>query len=285
MKKLFFAGALCMMLCVCASGMAGTMFNVCLSKECLTEQEAANQAIQTKPEGFKVTRQSVIPWNDAGERWSVLVELENVSEEAITIDDTWLIACNAREEELARWSVPAIDGAFWKTNRTVRPGERVVLFAGTDEVKTWITDWETKETVEKTVSPAGLGAVAEKIRQAARLQVRFDARVASETKGHLENVEAAKAWIADGKQHLETTDTFDSEDFVTLSVIVTDREGRMLDALQDSVIHNAGMQKDGRFSAEKALAPYIGEEMQKDVIFEIEGYKNPQKTVDNPGQI
>lgn len=282
MKKLFFAGALCMMLCVCASGMAGTMFNVCLSKECLTEQEAANQAIQTKPEGFKVTRQSVIPWDDVGERWSVLVELENVSEEAITIDDTWLIACNAREEELARWSVPAIDGAFWKTNRTVRPGERVVLFAGTDEVKTWITDWETKETVEKTVSPAGLGAVAEKIRQAARLQVRFDARVASETKGHLENVEAAKAWIADGKLHLETTDTFDSEDFVTLSVIVTDREGRMLDALQDSVIHNAGMQKDGRFSAEKALAPYIGEEMQKDVIFEIEGYKNPLKTVDNP---
>lgn len=282
MKKLFFAGALCMMLCVCASGMAGTMFNVCLSKECLTEQEAANQAIQTKPEGFKVTRQSVIPWDDAGERWSVLVELENVSEEAITIDDTWLIACNAREEELARWSVPAIDGAFWKTNRTVRPGERVVLFAGTDEVKTWIADWETKETVEKTVSPAGLSAVAEKIRQAARLQVRFDARVASETKGHLENVETAKAWIADGKLHLETTDTFDSEDFVTLSVIVTDREGRMLDALQDSVIHNAGMQKDGRFSAEKALAPYIGEEMQKDVIFEIEGYKNPQKTVDNP---
>ena len=283
MKKLFFAGALCMMLCVCASGMAGTMFNVCLSKECLTEQEAANQTIQTKPEGFKVTRQSVIPWDDAGERWSVLVELENVSEEAITIDDTWLIACNAREEELARWSVPAIDGAFWKTNRTVRPGERVVLFAGTDEVKTWIADWETKETVEKTVSPAGLGAVAKKIRQAARLQVRFDARVASETKGHLENVEAAKAWIPDGKLHLETTDTFDSEDFVTLSVIVTDREGRMLDALQDSVIHNAGMQKDGRFSAEKALAPYIGEEMQKDVIFEIEGYKNPQKIVDNPG--
>ena len=282
MKKLFFAGALCMMLCVCASGMAGAMFNVCLSKGCLTEQEAANQTIQTKPKGFKVTRQSVIPWDDAGERWSVLVELENVSEEAITIDDTWLIACNAREEELARWSVTAIDGAFWKTNRTVRPGERVVLFAGTDEVKTWVTDWETKETVEKTVSPARLGAVAEKIRQAARLQVRFDARVASETKGHLENVEAAKAWIADGKLHLETTDTFDSEDFVTLSVIVTDREGRMLDALQDSVIHNAGMQKDGRFSAEKALAPYIGEEMQKDVIFEIEGYKNPQKTVDNP---
>ena len=275
MKKLFFAGALCMMLCVCASGMAGTMFNVCLSKECLTEQEAANQAIQTKPEGFKVTRQSVIPWDDAGERWSVLVELENVSEEAITIDDTWLIACNAREEELARWSVPAIDGAFWKTNRTVRPGERVVLFAGTDEVKTWIADWETKETVEKTVSPAGLGAVAEKIRQAARLQVQFDARVASETKGHLENVEAAKAWIADGKLHLETTDAFDPKGFTALSVIVTDSEGRMLDALQDSVADHPGLLEAGRFSAWKALAPYITEEMVQNEIFEVTGYKIP----------
>lgn len=275
MKKLFFAGALCMMLCVCASGMAGTMFNVCLSKECLTEQEAANQAIQTKPEGFKVTRQSVIPWDDAGERWSVLVELENVSEEAITIDNTWLIACNAREEELARWSVPAIDGAFWKTNRTVRPGERVVLFAGTDEVKTWIADWETKETVEKTVSPAGLGAVAKKIRQAVRLQVRFDARVASETKGHLENVEAAKAWIADGKLHLETTDAFDPKGFTALSVIVTDSEGRMLDALQDSVADHPGLLEDGRFSAWKALAPYITEEMGQNAIFEVTGYKIP----------
>lgn len=275
MKKLFFAGALCVMLCVCATGMAGTMFNVCLSKECLTEQEAANQAIQTKPEGFKVTRQSVIPWNDAGERWSVLVELENVSEEAIVIDDTWLIACNAREEELVRWSVPAIDGAFWKTNRTVRPGERVVLFAGTDEVKTWIADWETKETVEKTVSPAGLGAVAEKIRQAARLQVQFDARVASETKGHLENVEAAKAWIADGKLHLETTDAFDPKGFTALSVIVTDSEGRMLDALQDSVADHPGLLEDGCFSAWKALAPYITEEMGQNAIFEVTGYKIP----------
>ena len=275
MKKLFFAGALCMMLCVCATGMAGTMFNVCLSKECLTEQEAANQAIQTKPEGFKVTRQSVIPWNDAGERWSVLVELENVSEEAIVIDDTWLIACNARDEELVRWSVPAIDGAFWKTNKTVRPGERVVLFAGTDEVKTWITDWETKETVEKTVSPAGLGVVAEKVRQAARLQVQFDARVASETKGHLEKVEAAKAWIADGKLHLETTDAFDPKGFTALSVIVTDSEGRMLDALQDSVADHPGLLEDGCFSAWKALAPYITEEMGQNAIFEVTGYKIP----------
>ena len=132
-----------------------------------------------------------------------------------------------------------------------------------------------KETVEKTVSPAGLGAVAKKVRQAARLQVRFDARVASETKGHLENVEAAKAWIADGKLHLETTDAFDPKGFTALSVIVTDSEGRMLDALQDSVADHPDPLEDDRFSAWKALAPYITEEMGQNAIFEVTGYKIP----------
>ena len=280
MKKLFFAGALCMMLCVCATGMAGTMFNVCLSKECLTEQEAANQAIQTKPEGFKVTRQSVIPWDDAGERWSVLVELENVSEEAITIDDTWLIACNARKEELARWSVPAIDGAFWKTNRTVRPGERVVLFAGTDEVRTQVFDPETGKVIEKSVSPAGLSAFAREIRRAKSLRMRLDTRTVSEAKEYTEQVETAKAWIADGKLHLEATDEFDPEGVVTLSVVVTDGDGRMLDAMQDSVAHNESLAQNGRFRAEKTLAPYVDEKTAQSAKFEITERKKPQKTVD-----
>ena len=281
MKKLVFAGILCAMVCVYASGMAGTSFDIDLPKETLTEREAANRNICSEPEGLKVTRQSVIPWDETEEQWSIFIELENVSEEAIIIDDTWLIACNAKQEEMESWNVPAIDGAFWKTNRTIQPGERVTLFAG-NEIKTEVTDLQTQKTTEKWVASAGLTTFAGRLRRAESLRVRLDTRRVSEAKGYAEKVEAAKAWIADGKLHLETTDTFDSEDFVTLSVIVTDREGRMLDALQDSVIHNAGMQKDGRFSAEKALAPYISEEMLKDVIFEIEGYKNPQKTVDNP---
>lgn len=80
MKKLIFAGLLCAMVCVCAPGAAGTVLNVDLPKETLTEREAADRHISTRPEGLKVTRQSVIPWDDAGERWSILVELENVSE-------------------------------------------------------------------------------------------------------------------------------------------------------------------------------------------------------------
>ena len=60
-----------------------------------------------------------------------------------------------------------------------------------------------------------------------------------------------------------------------LSVIVTDSEGRMLDALQDSVAGHLGLLEDGCFSAWKALAPYITEEMGQNAIFEVTGYKIP----------
>lgn len=48
------------------AGAAGTVLNVDLPKETLTEREAADRHISTRPEGLKVTRQSVIPWDDAG---------------------------------------------------------------------------------------------------------------------------------------------------------------------------------------------------------------------------
>lgn len=275
MKKLFFAGLLCALSCICSPCAAGTLWNVYIPKETLTEREAADREIRSKPEGLKVTRQSVLPWDETGGRWSIFVELENETEEAMIIDDTWLIACNAQKQELARWNVPAMDGAFWKTSRVVRPGERVVLFAGTDEVRTQVSDPETGKVIEKSVSPAGLSAFAGEIRRAKSLRIRLDTRTAPDAKGHLEKVEAAKAWIADGKLHVETTDAFDAEGFRSLSVIAADREGRMLDALQDSVMHNEGMLKEGRFCTEKTLAPYLTQDARKEVVFEITGFKNP----------
>ena len=275
MKKLIFAGLLCAMVCVCAPGAAGTVLNVDLPKETLTEREEADRHISTRPEGFKVTRQSVIPWDDAGEQWSILVELENVSEEAIMIDDTWLIACNAQKEEQARWNVPAIDGAFWKTGRTVQPGGRVVLFAGTDEVRTWVQHPQTHEMTEKTVSPAGLSAFAGKIRRAKSLRMRLDTRTVSEAKEYTEQVETAKAWIADGKLHLETAEGFDLSGFVSLSVIVSDREGHILDVLQERTEDNESMMSGGTFKAEKELAPYMSQKKTEDVIFQVVGYKFP----------
>ena len=281
MKKLIFVW----MLCVCIGfGMtaqaSGTLFNAYLPKAILSEEEAVQEKIQMKPDMLKVVRQSVIPWDDEGTQWSVFIEVENESESKIVLDETWLIACNAEKEEFARWHVPAIDGAFWKTGRTVQPGGRVVLFAGTDEVRTWVQHPQTHEKTEKTVSPAGLSAFAGKIRRAKSLRMRLDTRIVSEAKEYTEQVETAKAWIADGKLHLETTDEFDPEGVVTLSVVVTDGDGRMLDAMQDSVAHNESLVQNGRFRAEKTLAPYVDEKTAQSAKFEITERKKPQKTVD-----
>ena len=275
MKKLVFAGLLCAMVCVCAPGAAGTVLNVDLPKETLTEWEAADRHISTRPEGLKVTRQSVIPWDDAGERWSILVELENVSESKIVLDETWLIACNAEKEEFARWHVPAIDGAFYSTVRVIQPGERVVLFAGAKEIQAYTYDEKRGTTEWKTVGQTGLGEFAGKIRRAKFLRVRLEARIDSQTRGHLEKVTDAKAWIEDGKLHLETAEGLDLSGFVSLSVIVSDREGHILDVLQERTEDNESMLNGGTFKAEKELAPYMSQKKTEDVIFQVVGYKFP----------
>ena len=118
MKKLVFVW----MLCACIGfGMtaqaSGTLFNAYLPKAILSEEEAAQEKIQMKPDMLKVVRQSVIPWDGEGTKWSVFIEVENESESKIVLDETWLIACNAEKEEFACWHVPAIDGAFYSTVR------------------------------------------------------------------------------------------------------------------------------------------------------------------------
>ena len=122
MKKLVFVW----MLCACIGfGMtaqaSGTLFNAYLPKAILSEEEAAQEKIQMKPDMLKVVRQSVIPWDDEGTKWSVFIEVENESESKIVLDETWLIACDGEKEEFARWYVPAIGGAFYSTVRVIQP--------------------------------------------------------------------------------------------------------------------------------------------------------------------
>ena len=276
MKKLIFVW----MLCVCIGfGMtaqaSGTLFNAYLPKAILNEEEAAQEKIQMKPEMLKVVRQSVIPWDDEGTQWSVFIEVENESESKIVLDETWLIACNAEKEEFARWHVPAIDGAFYSTVRVIQPGERVVLFAGAKEIQAYTYDEKRGTTEWKTVGQTGLGEFAGKIRRAKFLRVRLEARIDSQTRGHLEKVTDAKAWIEDGKLHLETAEGLDLSGFVSLSVIVSDREGHILDVLQERTEDNESMLNGGTFKAEKELAPYMSQKKTEDVIFQVVGYKFP----------
>ena len=276
MKKLIFVW----MLCVCIGfGMtaqaSGTLFNAYLPKAILSEEEAAQEKIQMKPDVLKVVRQSVIPWDDEGTQWSVFIEVENESESKIVLDETWLIACNAEKEEFARWHVPAIGGAFYSTVRVIQPGERVVLFAGAKEIQAYTYDEKRGTTEWKTVGQTGLGEFAGKIRRAKFLRVRLEARIDSQTRGHLEKVTDAKAWIEDGKLHLETAEGLDLSGFVSLSVIVSDREGHILDVLQERTEDNESMLNGGTFKAEKELAPYMSQKKTEDVIFQVVGYKFP----------
>ena len=276
MKKLIFVW----MLCVCIGfGMtaqaSGTLFNAYLPKAILSEEEAAQEKIQMKPDMLKVVRQSVIPWDDEGTKWSVFIEVENESESKIVLDETWLIACNAEKEEFARWHVPAIGGAFYSTVRVIQPGERVVLFAGAKEIQAYTYDEKRGTTEWKTVGQTGLGEFAGKIRRAKFLRVRLEARIDSQTRGHLEKVTDAKAWIEDGKLHLETAEGLDLSGFVSLSVIVSDREGHILDVLQERTEDNKSMLNGGTFKAEKELAPYMSQKKTEDVIFQVVGYKFP----------
>ena len=276
MKKLVFVW----MLCVCIGfGMtaqaSGTLFNAYLPKAILSEEEAAREKIQMKPDMLKVVRQSVIPWDDEGTQWSVFIEVENESESKIVLDETWLIACNAEKEEFARWYVPAIGGAFYSTGRVMLPDERVVLFAGTKEVVTKIDDENSGTPQWKTAAQSGLSEFAGKIRRAKFLRVRLEARIDSQTRGHLETVTDASAWIEDGKLHLETAEGFDLSGFVSLSVIVSDREGHILDVLQERTEDNESMLNGGTFKAEKELAPYMSQKKTEDVIFQVVGYKFP----------
>ena len=276
MKKLVFVW----MLCVCIGfGMtaqaSGTLFNAYLPKAILSEEEAAQEKIQMKPDMLKVVRQSVIPWDDEGTQWSVFIEVENESESKIVLDETWLIACNAEKEEFARWHVPAIGGAFYSTVRVIQPGERVVLFAGAKEIQAYTYDEKRGTTEWKTVGQTGLGEFAGKIRRAKFLRVRLEARIDSQTRGHLETVTDAKAWIEDGKLHLETAEGLDLSGFVSLSVIVSDREGHILDVLQERTEDNKSMLNGGTFKAEKELAPYMSQKKTEDVIFQVVGYKFP----------
>ena len=276
MKKLIFVW----MLCVCIGfGMtaqaSGTLFNAYLPKAILSEEEAAQEKIQMKPDMLKVVRQSVIPWDDEGTQWSVFIEVENESESKIVLDETWLIACNAEKEEFARWHVPAIGGAFYSTVRVIQPNERVVLFAGAKEIQAYTYDEKRGTTEWKTVGQTGLGEFAGKIRRAKFLRVRLEARIDSQTRGHLEKVTDAKAWIEDGKLHLETAEGLDLSGFVSLSVIVSDREGHILDVLQERTEDNESMLNGGPFKAEKELAPYMSQKKTEDVVFLVVGYKFP----------
>lgn len=267
MKKIFGCMLLTAMLCTMAfSALASQMLNIYLDKDALLAHDISAGDIRIRPEGMvRVTRHSLWPWDEEGTSWSMFVEIENTSNEKIVIDEDWLIACRANRDEIA-----TADFALEMTDNVLDPGERAVLHAG---VEPWqmptdyhdVTDFETVE---------GLSAFAGKIRRAEILRIRLETRGNASTRNWEKADVDGKAWIEDGRIHFEMTNETDQEmAFRTLSVVVSDAQGRIMDVLSTSYSRGAAVIPGVKMSAEKELLPYVTQEMADGARFEVSAYR------------
>ena len=266
MKKFFGGVLLAILLCmIMFSAQASQMLNIYIDKDAPLAHNISTADMRIRPEGMiRVTRHSLWPWDESEERWSLFVEIENISNEKIVIDENWLIACRENREEIA-----TADGAFSMTDNVLDPGERTLLYAG---VQTWmmptdyhdVTDFEAVE---------GLAAFAGKIRRAEILRVRLETRGDVSTQNWEKAEVDGRAWIEDGKICFEMINEKDCElAFRTIGVVVSDTEGRLMDVLSTSYSRGAKALPGEKIVIEKQLQPYVTEEMASGAQFEIFGF-------------
>ena len=271
MKKTIVCMLLAALLCaMTVLAQASQLLNIYIDKDAMMKHDVSAADIRIRPEGMvSVTRHSLWPWDETEVKWSLFVEIENTSKEKIVIDENWLVACKADREEIA-----SADGAFEMTDNVLDPGEKTVLFAG---IESWqmptdyhdVTDFEAVE---------GLEAFSGKIRRAKILRVRLETRGNTSTRNWERADVQGKAWIEDGKIRFEMDNTTDGEiAFRTLGVLVSDADGRLMDVLITSYSRGAKAMPGEQIAMEKALQPYVTEEMAAGAQFEVFGYLMPEQ--------
>lgn len=269
MKKVIGCMMLMALLCTMAlSAQAAQKLNIYMDKDALLAHDISAADIRIRPEGMaQVTSHSLWPWDEEGSKWSMFVEIENVSNEKIVIDENSLVACKANRDEIA-----SAEGAFAMTDNVLAPGERTVLYAG---VESWrmptdyhdVTDFETVE---------GLSAFAGKIRRAEILRVRLETRGNASTQNWAKADVDGKAWIADGKSCFEMINETDHEvAFRMIGVIVRNAEGRLMDVLSTSYSRGAKAMPGEKIEIRKQLPPYVTEELADGAQFEVFAFLMP----------
>lgn len=261
---------------LCVPALAGnTLMNVYIEKETLNEEEAAQKAICSKNGELRVTRQSVYPWDEEGSRWSVFVELENTSDGPIVMDETWLYTCKADKETTATWHFPQIDGAFYRTAVRFYPGERVILYAGSEPVYASQSDADGQYT-EEQVCAEGLDQIAGKMRSAKLLRVRISSRDTSISTAFNPAMDEicvpvqADTLIADGKLTLVVqNDQDEPATYRTLGAVLCDAQGNIVDVLREATVT---LQPGESLTLEKELPPYVTDGMLEGARIEPYGY-------------
>lgn len=272
MKKAAIGVLLFMLLCACAfSAQAAQKLNIYIDKEAILAHDISAADIRIRPEGMvRVTRHSLWPWNQAGEKWSMFVEIENISNEKIVVDEDWLIACKANRDELA-----TAEYIFDYTTNRFNPGEKIVLYAG---AYPYVQQKRTNADAGlDTWDVEGMSDFAGRIRQAKILRVRLDTR-GDESSQNWQAVEIEPDVRIDGRtiRFAWTNETNETLDFRTIGAIASDGEGRIIDVIRSTYSRGAVAAPGETIAFEKELAPYITQEMADGASFEAFAYKFPQ---------
>lgn len=260
---------LLLLLCISAiSAQAAQKLNIYMDKDALLTHDISAADIRIRPEGMvRVTRHSLWPWDEAGEKWSMFVEIENISNEKMIIDEDWLIACKANQDEIA-----TADYIFQFATNVLEVGERVVLHAGAyPYVK---TKRNNADTGYDTWDVEGMSDFANRIRQAEVLRIRMETRGGEFTQSWPEMKVEPRIWIDERTLHFEwTNETDDILEFRTIGGVVSDAAGRIIDVICLTYSRGAVAGPGETLNFQKEMAPYVTQEMIDSAEFEAFAYR------------
>ena len=264
MKRCLVAFLMLILLCaVPFSARAAQKISIYIDKEAILAHEIPAADMDIRPqEKVRVVRHSLWPWDEAAAKWSMFVEIENVSDEKIVIDENRLIACKANRDEIA-----SAEYIFACSDNVMDPGEKIVLYAG---AYPYPKDKRNNADVALDIwDIEGMEDFADRIRQAEILCVRLDTR-GEESSQNWPTMEINPQIKLDGNALVFSwmNETGEYADFRTIGAVVKDADGNIMDVICSSHSRGAAAAPGETLTFEKQLSPYITQEMASDAMFE-----------------
>lgn len=260
--------ALFMLLCVPCLAQASESINIYIHQDTLTTCDMEEGRVLVYPQdSLRVMRASLLPWDEDCTRYSLFVEVKNISGEKIVVLGDTLYTCNS-----ARETQDEAANIFDMTTNVIEPGERMMLFSG---VYPYAKDKRRdSDALLDAQDVEGMADFAGKMEYAPYLRIRLETAGAESTRDWPKVELDAKAWIEDGKICFEwTNDTEEAQSFRTIGAVVSERNGRATDVLMETYARGATAAPGETFRAEKELPPYFTQEMIDGATFKVFAYR------------
>lgn len=274
MKRVFALVLLAaMLLAASACAQQSQKLNIYIDKDAMLSHDTGAADIRIRPEGMvRVTRHSLWPWDEAGTKWSMFVEIENTSQERIVIDEDWLVACRANRDEIA-----TADYVLDSTTNRFGPGERIVLYAGAYPYPA--AKHMNADVKEDVWDVEGLSDFANRIRQAKLLRVRLDTRDAGTNLNWRAVDIEPRVWVEGRTLRFEwRNDTEETLEFHTIGAVMSDAQGRIVDVIRQTYSRGAVAAPGETLRFEKELPPYVTEEMADGATFAPYAFRMPKES-------